>query len=139
MQHFTDLDDDCLLNVFSFLAPLPDLISLSKACRVSTTVSPSAHFFFYLLYVVVRFAAVRLRYSGHKFIETSHVGPPILKSNWCLRSLAHESCTNFAEVPQPDRRWAHAPAGAGARQSGWACQPTGDQGCSQRPQLQTGF
>ncbi|CAK0735569.1 hypothetical protein CVIRNUC_000602 [Coccomyxa viridis] len=32
-MHLTDLDDDCLLNVFSFLAPLPDLISLSKACR----------------------------------------------------------------------------------------------------------
>ncbi len=35
MQHLTDLDDDCLLNVFTFLSPLPDLISLSKACRVS--------------------------------------------------------------------------------------------------------
>ena len=44
VQHLTDLDDDCLLNVFSFLAPLPDLISLSKACRVSTTVCSSVHF-----------------------------------------------------------------------------------------------
>lgn len=35
VQHLTDLDDDCLLNVFSLLSPLPDLISLSKACRVS--------------------------------------------------------------------------------------------------------
>ena len=35
MQHLTDLDDDCLINVFTFLSPLPDLISLSKACRVS--------------------------------------------------------------------------------------------------------
>ena len=35
VQHLTDLDDDCLLNVFTFLSPLPDLISLSKACRVS--------------------------------------------------------------------------------------------------------
>ena len=34
VQHLTDLDDDCLLNVFTFLSPLPDLISLSKACRV---------------------------------------------------------------------------------------------------------
>ena len=43
VQHLTDLDDDCLLNVFSFLAPLPDLISLSKACRVSATVALPAH------------------------------------------------------------------------------------------------
>ncbi len=33
-QELTDLDDDCLLSIFSFLSPLPDLISLSKACRV---------------------------------------------------------------------------------------------------------
>lgn len=29
-----DLDDDCLLTIFQFLAPLPDVISISKACRV---------------------------------------------------------------------------------------------------------
>ncbi|CAL8467109.1 g6645 [Coccomyxa elongata] len=32
-MELTDLDDDCLLSIFSFLSPLPDLISLSKACR----------------------------------------------------------------------------------------------------------
>ena len=33
-QELTQLNDDCLLSIFSFLSPLPDLISLSKACRV---------------------------------------------------------------------------------------------------------
>ena len=33
-QELTHLNDDCLLSIFSFLSPLPDLISLSKACRV---------------------------------------------------------------------------------------------------------
>jgi hypothetical protein len=32
----TDLDDDCLLTIFQFLAPLPDVISVSKACRVGS-------------------------------------------------------------------------------------------------------
>lgn len=45
VQHLTDLDDDCLLNVFTFLSPLPDLISLSKACRVSVQ-SSYVHFVF---------------------------------------------------------------------------------------------
>ena len=53
MQYFTDLDDDCLLNVFSFLAPLPDLISLSKACRVSATVALPAQSFSSLLYAAI--------------------------------------------------------------------------------------
>ena len=41
-----ELDDDCLLTIMSFLSPLPDLISLSKACRVRPTyctVIPSQH------------------------------------------------------------------------------------------------
>ena len=53
VQHLTDLDDDCLLNVFSFLAPLPDLISLSKACHVSATASPHAQFFSLLCYMLL--------------------------------------------------------------------------------------
>ena len=53
MQHLTDLDDDCLLNVFSFLAPLPDLISLSKACRVSAMVSLPAQSFSSPCYVLL--------------------------------------------------------------------------------------
>ena len=61
MQHFTDLDDDCLLNVFSFLAPLPDLISLSKACRVSATVALPAQSFSSLLCAAIYPAASRLK------------------------------------------------------------------------------
>ena len=38
-----ELDDDCLLTIMSFLSPLPDLISLSKACRVRSIYVTNVH------------------------------------------------------------------------------------------------